>query len=66
MTACAGVLVKKTDVDPALLECEEEPDIPPSPVTNRQDARYKNDLRYAGADCRSKLNRVREVVQYKG
>lgn len=61
MSACARYSVKNTEIDPALLECADEPAAPAMPVTNRQDVAYKNDLRFAHADCKSKLDRVREI-----
>lgn len=60
MTGC-GTLVKHTEIDPALLDCLDAPAVPVSPVTNRQDNQWKNDLRLAHADCHSKLSRVREI-----
>lgn len=45
------------------MECQDEPAVPAAPVTNRQNADYTVRLRFAGADCRSKLREVRRVQQ---
>lgn len=63
MTACGPVMVKRLNIDNSLLECPDAPAVPAKHVTNRQDAQYKNDLKYAHEDCHSKLARVREVQE---
>ena len=62
MTGC-GYLVKHTEIDKALLTCADAPAVPAKPVTNRQDNQWKNDMRFAHADCHSKLARVREIQE---
>lgn len=60
MTGC-GYLVKYPEIAPALLFCPDAPPVPSKPVTNRQDAEWKNDLRAAHAECYSKLTRIAEI-----
>lgn len=66
LTGCAGpaapVLVRP-EVPAALLECQPQP-APPSPLRDDADLAYFIvDLAAAGADCRAKLGRVRELVK---
>lgn len=62
-SGCANWIVKQTVVDKALLECADAPPIPAGVVTNRQDAQYKNDLKYAFDDCKSKLDKVKAIQE---
>ena len=63
MTACGDreKLVLNTEIDKSLLECQDEPTAPVTPVTNRQDAQYKSDLLFMARDCKSKLEKVKAV-----
>lgn len=62
MTACGPqIIIETVRVDESLLDCEDRPPVPENPVTNEQDALWKNDITFAHADCKSKLTRIAEI-----
>lgn len=64
LTACeAGpaVLVRQ-EVPPPLLACRPAPEPPPDPMTDTALALWIVDLSAAGEDCRTRLHRVKELL----
>lgn len=57
----SGCSTTGSRVPPQLLVCKDQPSAPKSP-TQRQVGLYVIDLAAAGADCRSKLNSVRGLL----
>lgn len=70
LTACASsvpvpgpVEVIRPKVPAGLLDCPDAPLPPPSGATQRDVAFWVLDLHSAHADCRTKLGKVRELVE---
>jgi hypothetical protein len=65
--ACAGptqtVQAPRLAVPASLVSCREQPEPPPEGVGDRELAMWILDLADAGADCRDRLRRVKELVQ---
>lgn len=53
------------EIASARLVCRDEPAIPADPVTDEDNGRYLRSMRGAWADCKSKLDWVRDFVKPK-
>lgn len=62
MTACGEtVIIKHIKIDQELVQSVPLPKAPPRPVTNRQDALYKNDLLHAARTANARIEAIKII-----